>query len=262
MGSAKSTRWGKIKSTVIVGTSVLSLLGVAYGLFTATRSPMFLVRIVEVADLPEDAPVDAQTLTDLAAIPVAKVNLFDLELGPIEKRIMTHEWIREVHLQKRFPQTVSVSVVFREPQALIQRENGALSYVDSDGRVFGQVSLRNKLADLPMLSGFNKQPQQKVVEALALLQAWGKSQLETMSQISSLSYDEDRGYRALVTYSLVPYRKARAMIDLGQDLDANLDTQLGRLRQVLKYLASHSIAARQIWADADKKIVVKINRGS
>ena len=79
---------------------------------------MFLLQVIELSDLPEAAPVDAQAITQLAALPVGQVNLFDLDLKPVEERILSHPWIREVRLEKHFPQTLSISVVFREPQAL------------------------------------------------------------------------------------------------------------------------------------------------
>ena len=47
------------------------------------RSPMFILQVVEVADQPESAPVDAQTISDLAALPVGRINLFDLDLKPV-----------------------------------------------------------------------------------------------------------------------------------------------------------------------------------
>ena len=112
-------------------------------------------------------PVDAQTITDLAAVPVGQSNLFDLDLSRVEKRILSNEWVREVRLQKRFPQTLSISTIFKEPEAMFQLETGALSYVDQDGRVFGKVILsgpknlalisrRGQCEDLDQIKGLVK----------------------------------------------------------------------------------------------------------
>ncbi len=226
------------------------------GLYQATQSSMFIVRVVEVSDPPEYAPVDARTLTDLANIPLGRLNLFNLNLEPIEARILTLAWVRSVTLQKRFPQTLAITVVFREPRALLQSESGKLSYVDVDGKVFGEVNL-NKQPDLPILTGIPTRNPDAVRSALKVLERWDSAQLGRVSQISSLGYDPERGYRAWVSYPMVNER-GRTLVELGQEFDADFDEQLQRLGRVIRYLAGNGIAVRQIWADAGKKIVVKI----
>lgn len=252
----------KAKRVLIVTSSVAAIAAVSYGLFSASRSPLFTLKVVEVADQPENAPVDAKTIADLAALPVGKVNLFELELESIEKRILVNPWIREVHLQKRFPQTLTIAVTFRDPQAVIQPKKGNLSYVDIDGRIFGEVNLAYR-ADLPLLSGFDQDSSKEIADALQIIRIWEEAQTGSVSQISSISYENERGYRVLVTYPLLKKREtARSTVELGQDLDTEIDNQLTRLSHVFRYLSTNDIAARQIWADTGKKIVVKIPRRS
>ena len=217
---------------------------------------MFIVRVVEVSDPPENTPVDSQVLAELANVPLGTLNLFNLSLEPIERRILTHPWVRAVILQKRFPQTLAITVVFREPRALFQSDSGKLSYIDSDGKVFGEVNLR-KQSDLPILTGISTRSPEAVLNALSVLTRWDKAQLGRVSQISSLSYETERGYRVWVSYPMATGR-GRAMVELGQEFDADFDEQLQRLSRVIRYLAGNGIAVRQIWADAGKKIVVKI----
>ncbi len=249
----------KFHTYVIVFFSCLALGGIAFGVYSAMHSPLFLVQVVEVADAPDEAsrsqaPVDPQTISDLAAVPVGKVSLFDLDLKSIERRILTNSWVRSVRLQKRFPQTLSISVTFREPRALMQAPKGALAYVDLDGNVFGQVDLELQ-SDLPIFAGFSGSAQIK--SAFRLLEAWEQAALSSSLQISSLSWDAERGYRAWVTY---PY--GHSTIELGQEIDADLPVKLNRLSQVFAYLNRNRIAVRQVWADSEKKIVVKTAHGS
>jgi cell division septal protein FtsQ len=251
----------KFRTAAVIFFSAGAIASAGFGVYKAMRSPLFTVRVVEVADQPENAPVDAHTISILAAVPVGTTNLFELPLAPIERRILANSWIREVKLQKRFPQTLAISVVFREPQALLQTTQGALAYVDSDGKVFGDVTLMVQ-PDLPILSGFSAQPQTRVVEALKLLAVWSASKVGAVTQISNLSYDPERGFRALVTYPVFPKGRGRTLVELGQEIDAELDASLARLEHVFRYLATNGIAARQIWADTGKKIVVKIARRS
>jgi hypothetical protein len=270
-----------LRKALILGFSTVALGATGFGVRNAMRSPMFTLQVVEIADLPDNSPVDAQALTQLAAVPVGRVNLFDLDLKPIEARIVSHPWIREVRLEKHFPQTLSVSVTFREPQALIQSESGALAYVDVDGRVFGQVDLRVQ-PDLPVFSASmreGKDATEHIRAALRLVHAWERSDLGKTSRLSQLEWDGERGFRALVSYPLAPAQsrpggakadgpsgpgaRGRAFVDLGQDLDAgSAKPQLERLSRVFEYLTAHRVLSRQIWADAGKKIVVKTARGS
>src|SRR3954464_8968761 len=107
-----------MKKILIISASICSLCAAVWGVYSALHSPLFVVQVVEVADLADRSPVDAQTISDLAFVPVGKISLFDLDLNQIEKRILTNSWIREVRLQKKFPETLSISVIFKQPRAL------------------------------------------------------------------------------------------------------------------------------------------------
>lgn len=254
----KSNSWSK---TLALLFSVASLLCIAIGVGFAIRSPLFLVQVVEIGEQTENSPVDAQTISDLAAVPVGKVNLFDLDLNAVEKRILGHPWIRRVNLQKRFPQTLSISVVFRDPHALLQGKSGNLSYVDTDGKIFGRVNVLAR-SNLPMLTGISEQDEPKIRQALQLIDAWDRLGMGSLAQLSSLSWEQERGFHAWVSYPTQESR-ARAVVDLGQDPDlASLNVQLRRLGSVLRYLSQHSVPAHQIWADSGKKIVVRTAHGS
>ncbi len=257
---------GKWRRLLVPCFSLLAIAGIAWGVRAALRSPLFLVQVVEinpvgtpdVGDAP--LPVDDQALTELAAIPVGQVNLFALDLKGVENRLLANPWIREVTIQKRFPQTVSIGVTFRSPKALLQGENGLLAYVDQDGRVFGKANLLI-YPDLPVLSGFGQDSlsrSQRLQEALAVVTHWPARSAE----LSALSWDDERGLRALASYS----PSGKTMVDLGADVaagDVNFLTEhFERLSRVFEYLRKNSISARQIWADAGKKIVVKTTRGS
>jgi cell division septal protein FtsQ len=248
--------------------SALALSMMAYGLFLATRSPLFLVQVVEIGNLPDHAPVDEAELTRLADVPVGKVSLFQLDLSRIENNVLKNSWIREARIQKRFPQTVSISVTFRQPRALIEGNQGALAYVDQEGTVFGRVTTRqpsNGSANgYPVLAGLPDSTH--VRQVLKFLDAWDGKMKDSPSELASITWIPERGYRALVVYPLKANSGAhgRASVDLGQNIDVSdaTEPQLERLGRVLDYLQLKSIPARQIWADSGKKIVVRTARGS
>lgn len=266
-----------MSSVVQKWSAILFLLtvlgGAAYGIRSAIHSPLFLVQVVEVAELTDGAPLDARTITDLARVPLGKVNLFELDLADVEKRILANPWIREVRLTKRFPQTLAVAVTFREPHALFQTSRGDLAYVDSDGQVFGRVNLLTQ-ADLPILTGFSpkgrrpsaqsvQESRQRIADALRLIDGWERSPVDSVCRISSLSWDAERGYHAIVYYPLAQSgTRARAAVDFGRAIDLSPENQFRRLYSVFRYLNGHSIAATEIWADSGKKIVVRTSHGS
>src|SRR5690606_29492854 len=117
-------------------------------------------------------------------------------------------------------------------------------------------------ADLPIISGIGRKSGRTLHEALRILSSWKDSQLSEVTQISSITWHPERGFRALVSYPLLKSRsRGRVLVELGQEPGADSDIQLTRLDRVFRYLSANDIAARQIWADIGKKIVVKIARG-
>jgi hypothetical protein len=250
--------WARFKAICVITVSAVALGAAGYGVRTAMRSPLFLIRVVEVADLPDHSPVNAKEVADLAAIPIGQVNLFDLDLSVIEKRVLSHPWVSSVHIQKRLPQTVSITAVPRQAKALLQGEKGELAYVDQEGTVFGKVNLEG-VTDLPLLTGLSREKEHRgrILESLALIDLWGRLQLQDQAQISSVSFDPDRGFRLLVAYPA-----GKTLVDVGPTIGPESEAQLKRLQQVFKYLTENSVAVRHIWADIHKKVVVKIVRRS
>ena len=257
---------GKIRkaASIVVAVAAVSLLG--WGAAKIIRSPLFTVKVVEVADLPGDAPVDAYSISILADVPTGKENLFSLDLAPVEKRILTHPWVKSVDIKKRFPQTVSISVGLKRPRALVQQKDGTLAYVDVDGSIFGEAGLRS-FVDLPLLVGqYNDQAER--MAALGLYDAWQNVAVNGKTEISSVFYDQEKGYRLFVSYPLMRFGKidtnesGKTTIELGFIAQRDLVAHLAKIGSVLKYLSENNIVARQIFADLGKKIVVKITRGS
>jgi hypothetical protein len=275
------------RKALVITLSSIAFGGVTVGVYKAIHSPLFLVQVVEVTTQNGDSislnqahpadgdpakqwtPIDADKISDLASIPVGEVNLFDLDLRSVEKRILKNEWIREVKLQKRFPQTLSITAIFREPKAILTLENGSLAYVDSDGKAFGKINLLSQ-SDLPMFSGFESENASQLLLALQFIDQWSKSSLGSSTRVETLSFDAERGYRALLSYQIkVPQgtHQQRVRVDLGLPNDVMpggtlSHDEIQRLTQVFQYLRQNSIAARQVFADSGKKIVVKTAHGS
>ena len=157
-----------------------------------------------------------------------------------------------------------LQITFRQPVALFKDEQGGLEYLDSSGRVFGDFTL-SAHQDFPTLSGIPPRDERALVRALHVLRVSGGILTAARSGvvISGLRWEADQGYRLLVTYPLLSDPGiARGVIDLGSLEGGDLPNRLEKVRQVLSYLSRRGIEAHQIWADADKKVVVRTSRGS
>jgi hypothetical protein len=258
-------RYRKAWVSVMVVTATVALF---CGIFGVVNSDLFTVRVVEVVDLggaPADdsttlrklTPLDAQEILEIAQVPTESTNLFSLKLSGIERRLLAHPWIKGATISKHFPQTVSISVVFREPVAITQNSDGALYYVDSDGTAFAPLNLKSN-SDLPVLVNF---PANQIVSALRFLQSWSSLGLDPKYRVSSLEWDPERGLQIMATYTL-PQSPGRVRVELGRSFTTDPEAQLGRLREVLTYLSEKGIRARHVFADLGKKIVVRIARSS
>src|SRR3989338_3089369 len=140
------------------GVSVLVLGAAVYGVLQAMRSDLFLIRAVEVEPIaeakgaPAGIPLTREIVRELAGVEPGKDNLFELDLGDVDARILSYPWVRDVRLEKKFPATFSIRAEARVPVAALRDDRGSLSYVSSDGAVFAPFDFRIR-GDLPMLAG-------------------------------------------------------------------------------------------------------------
>ena len=252
MGNRKSARFF---------FSVLTLIGLGVGVVAALRSDLFLVRLAEVEGLTDRSPVSAAEIIRQAEIPIGKISIFDLNFAALQSRIERHPWVHSVRLQKKLPGTVVIRPELRIPRAVLQSQKGKLYYVDESGHAFAPVNARAAW-DLPLItalvSGDSKLP-----AFIELVQSWEKNAALARFKLLELRWDIEKGVRALATYPLGPPEKnlsTRVWVELG--LAAEWQAQLPQLAQVFEALSARAIAARQIWADIGKKIVVKTAHGS
>lgn len=236
------------------------------GVYSTLRSPIFLIHVVEISAI-ENGPLNYTQLLELAQIPTGKINLFDLNLHAIEEKFKKNEWISAVEITKKFPQTVSIQVHFREPVALFQWRNGLIGYVDNEGSVFGNITT-GYISDLPTFSGMDlnesKVEGEKIKKALVILDSWKEAEIGKKTDISAIHWSENYGFRCFFNYLFGSNenKKIRTQVDLGFENLNKIRLQLKRLSKVIDQLSLRGVASHQIWADSDKKIVVKTAKGS
>lgn len=244
-------------SAIVANSAVLAFA--VWAMTQAVQSPLFTLKVVEVSGTDENAPVTADDLIQVASVPVDRINLFSLDLDPIEKRILTHPWIRKVHLEKQFPQTLLIIPEFREVKAVIVSPQGKFSYVDSTGAVFGKVK-SSTAAGFPVFSARIYQGGPETIQrCLALILAF-EQRVGEMGRIESIDDEGPRGLQGWISYPYKADRMRAQMIFPGKEENGGFETSLNRVRLVLKHLSERQISVGQIWADLGKKIVVKIAR--
>jgi hypothetical protein len=248
------------RNVLHAGVGILVLCGVAFGLLQASRSSIFLLRGVRVESLSPAYPLSKEEVLGMVQAPVGKATLFQLDLGPMEARLLRHPWVKGVVIGKQFPGTLSFKIIERVPVALLSESQGRVLYLEQDGSTFEDRAMVYPV-DLPILTGFSAQELPRLKELNRFMSAWFSAERLPGLKLSSLSYDEKQGLKAMVLYPMKNQKWMRTVIELGLNLEEADSVSPGHLKQVLDYLSTHSQPASKIWLGDGKKIVVKFSRG-
>ena len=246
--------------------------------FLAVHSSLFALKTIKVAPLSEGYPLSIEEVESLLQLPKGQVNLFELDLKPVEGRLVKHPWVKGVVLSKQFPNHLSVQILERKPIALVNTGGGSGStatvdktsarifYLESDGTLFDEKSIRFA-RELPILSGVRPDDSQGLQQMSEFVRDWFDPEAIPGLKLSSLSLDSKLGLRAVISYPMEQNkssnnRSMRLILEMGLNIPEVKTVSSEGLRSVLQYLAQRSKAASRIWLGDGKKIVVKMSRGS
>src|SRR5882724_378494 len=87
------------------------------------HSSLFNLKSINVEPLSAHYPLNVEQTLNLAHVSLGGRSLFELDLGPIETRLMKHPWVKGVILGKQFPNTLTLKVIERNPIALLTESN-------------------------------------------------------------------------------------------------------------------------------------------
>lgn len=242
---------------------LLIIAGSGVGVYFAFHSRLFVVRVVETAverdphlSIDQQIPPEFRDIQNLAGIPSGEVPIFPLSLTDLEQKLLNYDWIQEVQIRKRFPETLSVTVRYRTPIALLQLPSGLMRYVDESGFIFGKLDLALNW-DLPLISGFSLSEPESFKKAIQILKSWDQRGLKQIAKVASLHQKKDQSIDLLVLYPISGKNSSRTRISFSQNFDGESSDYFDRLSRVLRYLSDRSIPSRQIFEGESKKIVVK-----
>jgi cell division protein FtsQ len=134
-----------------VAALALLVAGAIYGGRELRRacesSPRFAIRDIAVDG---DHRLDVRAIAAAAGVALGE-NLFRLDPALAEARLATHPWIASADVRRRFPHGVAISVVEREPVALVYGPTWVA--VDSSGALLPLDAVVEERFDLPILTG-------------------------------------------------------------------------------------------------------------
>ncbi len=243
----------------LAGFGIFAILCV--GIYQASHSSLFYLKSVIVEPLSTDYPITKEQVLELAHVSTGRISLFDLHLEPIEARLVKNPWVKGVVLSKQFPSTLSLRVVERVPVALLTEGDGRILYLDQDGSTFEDKAMVYPV-DLPIFTGFPAQNIETLKRLNAFVQRWFSSEELPGVKLSSLSYDEKLGLKAIITYTMRNQKQMRSVLELGLNIEEAEQIPGSHLKRILSYLGERSMPASKIWLGDGKKIVVKVSRGS
>ena len=235
---------------------ILVLGGISYGVREAMRSSLFTLKNVVVEPISSNYPLSRETVLKLARIPVGGRTLVDVNLQPIEERLVKHPWIKGVIVGKQFPSTLSLKIVERTPVALLNEAGGRVLYLESDGTVFEDQAMVYP-EELPILSGFPANNVDLLKRLNGFIQTWFSKEALPGLRLSSVSYDEKLGLRAMISYPMKNLKSMRTVLEMGLNLEEASQIPVGHLKRVLDTVAEKSQPASKIWLGDGKKIIVK-----
>lgn len=170
----RATRVARVLGKLLLAAAVLG--GAGYGLHAlwvfATTSPRFAIETIEITG---NERATADELRALLGI-VPGDNLFLADTAAAVSGLLSHPWVREARVERRFPQGIAVAVLEREPRALL--DLGRLYLLDEQDEVFKRA-LPGDPIDLPVITGVSREEwteapreaRERIREAMELLDA-------------------------------------------------------------------------------------------
>ena len=134
-----------IAGVALIALDVPAKAGVAAG--EAVGDAGFRVKSIDVRGIRQ---MDPKPVYELAADQKTTAMPL-LDVTGIRQRLLEYGWVKDARVSRRFPDTLVIDIVEREPAALWQDED-RLTLIDQEGVVLDRVPV-SQMPDLPLLIG-------------------------------------------------------------------------------------------------------------
>jgi cell division protein FtsQ len=217
---------------------------------TFVHSGFFGVETVRVENLARLVQDEVVGLSDIRP----GVNIFDLDLEMIGRKIEENPWVAQAEVRRVFPREVVIRVNERQPRAIINL--GYLYYVDSTGEIFKVLAADDRL-DYPAITGLDRRSllenpaegQRLLREAMALLDELAQRRVFNLAEISEVHLDAEAGLRLHTVVGGVP-------VHLGF---ADYAGKLNRLEKIYPELQGRLSVLKYIDLNVVDRVIVKVD---
>ncbi len=240
-----------LKIFVAVFSAILIVVGSFFVVQFMMASDLFRIDQVEVVGNTRLTTVQTIALSDIEY----GVNTFHLDLNMIGHKIEENPWVEVASVQRIFPRKVLITVVEREPVAIINL--GYLYYIDQQGEIFKVLDANDSL-DYPVITGFDYEKAQahdpkyvkKLKTIVSLIDELKGHQILNLNQVSEIHQNNEGG---LTLFTL----SGGVEIRLGWDGFAN---KISRLEKIYSKLQPKFNMLDYIDLNVDEKVIVRIER--
>jgi len=247
------SRWARTKS-VVYGLLLLAVAG-GSGWYLRNESHFFIVESTPfVIDVPEGhMNVAAKLKPELLKIlsGVQEQNIWRSDLRGLKRQILGQEWVKDVHLQRRFPNEISVHVSLEDVLFNYMNSQSWQSITRSGKRLIAKSA--GALPDRPVLKTKavfeNQDLLQKVIRLFNELPNTGAFQRKNIGEVR---WQKTEGLTLLLL-------EEGATVHLGHE---NISTKGLQVLRVTDYLKSQKQKARVIDASFNKKVLVRLRKRS
>jgi cell division protein FtsQ len=200
-------------------------------------SDFFRIDSVRVADLQRVSREEILSLSDIQP----GMNIFNLDLEMIGRKIEENPWIATASVQRIFPREVSIQVTERVPRAVVSL--GYLYYADESGEIFKLLDPEDRL-DYPLVTGLDRNDvldnpaaaRRHLKEAMVLLEDLVDRKRFNLDDVSELHIDRTEGFIVYTYYGGVPVRMGwgsfTGKLDRLESIYRDLEPRLSTLKHI------------------------------
>jgi cell division protein FtsQ len=164
-----------IAGVALIALDVPAKIGIAAG--EAVGDAGFRVKSIDVRGIKR---MDPRPVYELAADQKTTAMPL-LDVTAIRQRLLEYGWVKDARVSRRFPDTLVIDIVEREPAALWQDED-RLTLIDREGVVLDRVPVA-QMPDLPLLIGKGANAHAVALDALLSKAPTLKAQLVSATWI-------------------------------------------------------------------------------
>ena len=170
-----------IAGVALIALDVPAKVGIAAG--EAVGDAGFRVRSIDVRGIRR---MDPRPVYELAADQKTTAMPL-LDVTAIRDRLLEYGWVKDARVSRRFPDTLVIDIVEREPAALWQDED-RLTLIDREGVVLDRVPVA-QMPDLPLLIGKGANEHAVALDALLSKAPALKAQLVSATWVGERRWD-------------------------------------------------------------------------